>query len=85
MIRQLINRLTPTKDSTPLNSAWGNTKRVRLSWELPKHTVRYEKRNGDGLMGPFGGGWKWQVGVQRGSTDWYITLKTFSISIARKQ
>lgn len=85
-IKRLQDMLTPTIKSGPLGSVWDNSKQINLVWHLPGYEISYKKRGKDARLGPFGGGWAWQVGVQYATnpSQWYIMLKTFSISVTRR-
>lgn len=83
-LKKLQAMLTPTVDSTPINGWLATTQRVRIQWLLPKHKVVYERRADDAPMGPFGGGWKWNLGIQRSKKTWYFTLIRFSIQVTER-
>ena len=51
-------------------SAWLWRLHVRLSW-----------RDASGLMGRFGGGWNYKLGVQVGVTTVIVSLILFSVSL----
>lgn len=83
-IKRLQDMLTPTVDSSPIKGWIATSERVRVIWKLPKHVVTYERRADDAPMGPFGGGWKWNLGVQRGKKTWYFALIRFSIKVDQR-
>jgi len=59
--------------------------RFRFSIEAPfKRTISFEWKKSSSLMGRFGGGWNWKLGVQSGGSTVIFNFLVFSITI-RKQ
>lgn len=84
-LRDIRKTITPERGPSEVNSIWDTeTGRVTLLWRLRNHTICYEKKGPNAPMGPFGGGWKWNIGVRRGQSSWYIMLKTVSITINKR-
>lgn len=47
--------------------------------------IRFEMRSKNNLMGRFGGGWNWKLGVQIGGSTIIISLLVAELIISRKR
>lgn len=54
-------------------------------WHLGRFRLRIHWRRSDGLMGRFGGGWNWRLGVQVGGTTVLFALVVLTVSIAYRE
>jgi len=55
---------------------------INRKWQINKLNVALEWRSKKNLIGRFGGGWNWNVGVQWGSRDLILNLLVFMIRMS---
>ena len=60
-------------------------KQVRKEWSVGRYRVVYQHRSKDNLMGRFGGGWNWEVGVQVGRSTVIVNLLVASLRFSKKR
>ncbi len=58
-------------------------KRVTRSVSIGRWTVKYERRFRSNLLGRFGGGWNWKLGVQAGGNTMIVNLLVCTLRISR--
>jgi hypothetical protein len=49
-----------------LNQSWPKQE-IRRSWQIGRLSVGFVWKSRKNLMGRFGGGWNWRIGIQAGS------------------
>lgn len=62
---------------------WHSTYFIKWSRRFGRWKVRVSWRRKDGLMGRFGGGWNWRLGVQVGGTTVLVNLLVMSVAVSR--
>lgn len=62
---------------------WFSKDIIDRSWTFGRWKVHVRWRRGDGIMGRFGGGWQWELGVQVGGSTVLFNLVFLSVSICR--
>ena len=50
---------------------------------LGRVSVRLFMRRSDGIMGRFGGGWNWKIGIQWGKTTCIMSLLVMEVIVTR--
>lgn len=63
---------------------WFSSQAFDLRGNVGKFSVRLEMRRSDGMMGRFGGGWNWKLGIQIGGSTVIISLVVASLTISRQ-
>jgi hypothetical protein len=64
---------------------WSSTTFIDKHWWIGDLKIRIYWRNPDGLMGRFGGGWNWKLGLQWSSSSVIINCLVFSITLYAKK
>lgn len=64
-------------------STWASPYYVDKKWQWFGWRFHFTWRDATGLMGRFGGGWNWKVGVQWGCTSAIICLLVCELCISK--
>lgn len=65
------------------DAGWFSTDVIDRSWMFGRWKARIHWRRGDGIMGRFGGGWSWQLGIVVGGTTILFHLVFFTLTVSR--
>lgn len=64
---------------------WHSDYVVSKQWETPLLKINFDIHNNKGLMGRFGGGWNWKLGIQVGGRTIVLSLLVAELSISLKK
>lgn len=62
--------------------SWSSAYWIDWRWKLFGIKFHFTWRDASGIMGRFGGGWNWKVGVQWGKSDALFSLFVCELSVS---
>lgn len=74
-------KLTPKEKE---EMGWFSKKLISKRWNIWCFEFKFEMKSSKGIMGRFGGGWNWKVGIQVGGKTIIIYLLVASLWISYK-